>query len=274
LSWTGGSLAGSSINPGGAGTPASPNIILSQTQGIQLLSKISALETRGLSKVVSVPTVVALNNLEAVFSTRQSFYVSVQGNNDSSLTSVTAQTFLRVTPMFTKETENDDSKRIKLLLNIQDSQVDTANQITSGGSTLPQVIENQISTQAIINNADTLVIGGQVVRKVIDQDAGLPFLSRIPVLGLLFSQRARQYQEFLRIYIISPKFLGEDSIQASAASILQPNGSSITSSKLLRDGLPETIQGTSIPSNPNLDIAPSSKEQQNMNSILLPVPSK
>jgi type III secretion protein C len=273
LSWSGGSLAGSSINPGGAGSPSSPNVILNSTQGAQLLSKISALESRGLSQVVSVPTVVALNNLEAIFSTRQSFYVSVQGNQDSSLTSVTAQTFLRVTPMFTNEGEADDAKRIKLLLNIQDAQVDTSDGVTSAGSTLPQVIENQISTQAVINNADTLVIGGQVVRKTIDKDAGFPFLSRLPVLGLLFGQRSRTYTEFLRIYIISPRLLGEDSQQAAAVAVNQPNGT-ISNNKMLRQDLPKTMQGTSLPTNPNVNLAPGEKEQDNMNSIFKAIPMR
>jgi hypothetical protein len=270
LSWSAGSFAGSSVNPGGAGTPASPNVILNATQGAQLLSKISALEGRGLSQVVSVPTVLALNNLEATFSTRQTFYVPVQGNQDASLTSVTASTFLRVTPMFTNEGESDDAKRIKMLLNIQDSSVDYAATPTT---TLPQTTENQIATQAVVNNGDTLVIGGQVVRKVIDQDSGLPFLSRMPILGLLFGQRSRQYNEFLRIYIISPRLLGEDSLQAAAASVNQPNGT-ISNNSMLRQELPKSMQGTKLPSNPNINLAPAEKEQDGKNSIFMAVPTR
>jgi type III secretion protein C len=262
--------------PGGVATnpvvaPAPANIILNSTQGAQLLTRISALESRGLSQVVSVPTVLALNNLEAAFSTRQNFYVSVAGsaNGSSSLTSVTAQTFLRVTPMFTNEGESDEAKRIKMVLNIQDSAVDYA--VNSTG--LPQVTENQIATQAIINNGDTLVIGGQVVRKVIDQDSGFPFLSRLPILGLLFGQRSRAYTEYLRIYIISPRLLGEDSIQAAAVSISQPNGT-ISNVKMLREDLPKMMQGTRIPTNPNVNLAPGQQEQDNMNSIFKAVPTR
>lgn len=276
LSWQG-SLQGSVVPGGVAAAPPSPvanpapaNIILNSTQGAQLLSRISALESRGLSQVVSVPTVLALNNLEAAFSTRQNFYVQVQGNQDASLTSVTAQTFLRVTPMFTNEGESDDAKRIKMLLNIQDSAVNYAETPTT---TLPQVTENQIATQAVVNNGDTLVIGGQVVRKVIDGDSGFPFLSRMPILGLLFGQRSRQYNEFLRIYIISPRLLGEDSIQAAAASVTQPNGV-ISNNKMLRQDLPKMMQGTKIPSNPNVNLAPGETEQDNMNSIFMPVPGR
>jgi len=275
LSWKG-NLQGAVV-PGGnadnaATSPASPNIILNSTQGAQLLSRISALESRGLSQVVSVPTVLALNNLEATFSTRQNFYVAVQGssNGSSSLTSVTAQTFLRVTPMFTNEGESDDAKRIKMVLNIQDSAVDYA---ATSTTTLPQVTENQIATQAVINNGDTLVIGGQVVRKVIDADSGFPFLSRLPILGLLFGQRSRQYSEYLRIYIISPRLLGEDSIQAAAVAIGQPNGV-ISNNKMLRQDLPKMMQGTKIPTNPNVNLAPGEKEQDNMNSLFMPIPNR
>ena len=271
LSWSAGSFAGSSVNPGGAGTPSSPNIILNSTQGAQLLSKISALESRGLSQVVSVPTVLALNNLEATFSTRQNFYVQIPGSNNgsSSLTSVTAQTFLRVTPMFTNEGESDESKRIKMVLNIQDSAIDYATPVQN----LPQVTENQIATQAVVNNGDTLVIGGQVVRKVIDQDSGFPFLSRMPIIGLLFGQRSRTYNEFLRIYIMSTRILGEDSIQAASSAVSQPNGV-ISNNKMLREELPKSMQGTRIPSNPNVNLAPGEQEQDNMNSIFKAVPTR
>ena len=245
-------------------------MILNSTQGAQLLSKISALEGRGLSQVVSVPTVLALNNLEATFSTRQTFYVAVNGNQDASLTSVTASTFLRVTPMFTNEGESEDAKRIKMLLNIQDASVDYA---ATSTTTLPQTTENQIATQAVVNNGDTLVIGGQVVRKVVDQDSGFPFLSRLPVIGLLFGQRSRQYNEYLRIYIISPRLLGEDSLQAAAVSINQPNGT-ISNNKMLRQDLPKVMQGTRIPTNPNVNLAPGEKEQDKMNSIFMPVPTR
>ncbi len=274
LSWKG-DLQGSVVPGGTAAAPptavANPNpanIILNSTQGAQLLSRISALETRGLSQVVSVPTVLALNNLEAIFSTRQNFYVQVSGNQDASLTSVTAQTFMRVTPMFTNEGETDEEKRIKMILNIQDSAVDYAAPV--GG--LPQVTENQISTQAVINNGDTLVIGGQVVRKVIDADSGFPFLSRMPILGLFFGQRSRQHNEFLRIYIISPRVLGEDSIQAAAVSVNQPNGV-ISNNKMLRQELPKSMQGTRIPTNPNVNLEPGEKAQDSMNSIFMPVPN-
>ena len=270
LSWSSGGFGGSSVNPGGARTPISPNVILNSTQGAQLLTQIRALETRGLSQVVSVPTVLALNNLEAVFSTRQSFYVPVQGNQDASLTAVTASTFLRVTPMFTNEGEADNAKRIKMLLNVQDSSVDNAQ--SSQVSGLPTVTENQIATQAIVNNGDTLVIGGQVVRKVLDADSGLPFLSRLPIIGLLFGSRARQYQEFLRIYVISPRLLGEDSLQAATASVSQPNGT-VTNSRMLQQDLPKIMQGTSLPSNPDIKLAPGQKEQDGQNSIVTAVPT-
>ena len=270
LSWSAGAFANSSVNPGG-GPPTSPNIILNSTQGAQLLSKISALESRGLSQVVSVPTVLAMNNLEATFSTRQNFYVQIAATNQgsSSVTSVTAQTFLRVTPMFTNEGEAEDAKRIKMILNIQDSAVDYASPV----SNLPQINENQIATQAVVNNGDTLVIGGQVVRKTIDNDSGFPFLSRLPILGVLFSQRSRQYNEFLRIYIMSTRILGEDSLQAASSSVNQPNGV-ISNNKMLSKDLPKTMQGTSLPYTPNINLAPGQKEQDNMNSIFLPVPNR
>jgi len=72
---------------------------------------------------------------------------------------------------------------------------------------------------------------------------------------------------------MSTRVLGEDSIQAASSSINQPNGV-ISNNKMLRQDLPKNLQGTRIPSNPNVNLAPGEKEQDNMNSIFLPVPSR
>jgi type II secretory pathway component GspD/PulD (secretin) len=138
-------------------------------------------------------------------------------------------------------------------------------------SNLPQVTENQIATQAVVNNGDTLVIGGQVVRKIIDNDSGFPFLSKLPIVGLLFGQRSRQYQEYLRIYVINPKILGDDSLQAATSSADQPSGT-ITNNRMLKDDLPRIIQGTGIPTSPNINLGPSQSEQNRQNSILKAIP--
>jgi hypothetical protein len=72
---------------------------------------------------------------------------------------------------------------------------------------------------------------------------------------------------------MSTRLLGEDSIQAASTSVSQPNGV-ISNNKMLREDLPKMMQGTRIPSNPNVNLAPGEKEQDNMNSIFQAVPMR
>ena len=216
LSWGGSAKVTSpALLPGGV-EPVGANVILQATQGAQLLARIRALESSGDSEILTVPSVVTLNNLEASFSARESFYVKVQGYQDASLNKVTVETVLRVTPLVSQAgtqggntMANGNDRRIRLLINIQDGSVDDSPSFVV--DSLPRTLENQISTQAVVRGGDTLVIGGQVVRKRVKKVAGLPFIKDIPLLGALTSSRVDNTEQYVRIYVVRPRILGDDS---------------------------------------------------------------
>jgi type III secretion protein C len=215
LSWAGSSRVNSpGFSPGGT-VPAGANVILQAVRGAQLLAQIRALETNGDSEILTVPSVVTLNNLEATFSARQNFYVKVSGNQDASLTKVTAETLLKVTPLVSNAAgSSGNDRRIRLLISIQDGSVDSSS--SSVVDNLPRTLENQISTQAVVRGGDTLVIGGQVVRKSIKRIAGLPIIRDIPLLGALTSSRSDEFEQYVRVYVVRPRLLGDDSTALSA----------------------------------------------------------
>lgn len=192
---------------GGAGTGR--NLILNGLTATKFLNNLSLIETKKEGHLLSVPSVVSMNNLEASFSNRQNFYVKVEGNNDATLNKVTAETLLRVTPLIANENDNVPyhQRRIKLNINIQDAVADSS-------TSIPSTKENQITTQATIRSGDTLVIGGQVISQRVDAKTGLPILGDLPVVGGLFSSRSVVVKEYIRIYIVRPQILGEDSVSA------------------------------------------------------------
>lgn len=219
LSWGGSARLNSPVLSPGGSVPAGANLILQAPRGAQLLAQIRALETTGDSEILTVPSVVTLNNLEASFSARQNFFVKVSGNQDASLTKVTAETLLKVTPLVSQEGApgagggyapgNGSQKRIRLLISIQDGTVDASTSAVVDN--LPRTLENQISTQAVVRGGDTLVIGGQVVRKRVNRVAGLPIIRDIPLLGALTSSRSDDYEQYVRVYVVRPRILGDDS---------------------------------------------------------------
>lgn len=216
LSWTGSSsVNGVRVNPSGANLSTNANVILQGMRGAQLLANIRALEGTGDTEMLTVPSVVTLNNLEATFSARENFYVRVAGNQDASLTRVTAETLLKVTPMVSGDGGNAQNRRIRLLISVQDGSVDGST--TSVVDNLPRTLENQISTQAVVKGGDTLVIGGQVVRKRINSTSGIPLLNRIPLISQLTNSRSTETAQFIRVYVVRPRLLGEDSSFAGNA---------------------------------------------------------
>lgn len=210
LSWAGNSsVNGVRFNPGGGNAGTNANVILQGTRGAQLLANIRALESSGDTEMLTVPSVVTLNNLEATFSARENFFVRVAGNQDASLTRVTAETLLKVTPLVSADGGNAQDRRIRLLISVQDGSVDGST--SSVVDSLPRTLENQISTQAVVKGGDTLVIGGQVVRKRINSISGIPVLNRIPIISNLTNSRSTEMAQFIRVYVVRPRLLGEDS---------------------------------------------------------------
>lgn len=216
LSWAGNaSITSPRFAPGGNSLAESANVILQGTRGAQLLANIRALESKGDSEMLTVPSVVTLNNLEATFSARESFFVRVAGNQDASLSRVTAETLLKVTPLVSGEGAGSQDRRIRLLISVQDGAVDAGTSAVVDN--LPRTLENQISTQAVVRGGDTLVIGGQVVRKRVGGRAGLPVIGQIPILGDILGSRSNEMAQFIRIYVVRPRLLGEDSSFAGNA---------------------------------------------------------
>jgi type III secretion protein C len=215
------------INLGLGGSVAS-NLILQPFNGRNLVASIKAMETNGLAQTLSVPSVVSLNNEQALFSSRQNFFISVAGTGTapSTVNQVTAETQLLVTPQIANESPDVpfDERRVKLLVNVQDAQANAnttttkTNLLIAGSETisLPSTTENQITTQAVVRSGDTLVIGGQVIRKKINSSAGLPGAQSTGIFSFLFSEKTSEFHDYVRVYVVRPKILGEDSVSANS----------------------------------------------------------
>jgi hypothetical protein len=272
LSWGGSARMNSpNLAPGGA-APAGANLILQAARGAQLLAQIRALETKGESEILTVPSVVTLNNLEASFSARQNFYVKVSGNQDASLTKVTAETLLKVTPLVSQAAgaggnSNGSDRRIRLLISIQDGSVDASSSAVVDN--LPRTLENQISTQAVVRGGDTLVIGGQVVRKRVNRVSGLPIIKDIPLLGALTNSRSDDYEQYVRVYVVRPRILGDDSAllnEPVAANGADPMVHGIVGR------VPELIRGSGLSPQGTDTARPASGREAGESMLVVPVP--
>jgi len=170
--------------------------------GYKIISELEALATEGYSNIVAKPTVLTLNNIEAEISTSRTFYVQLIGVDASDLASVTVGTTLRVTPRVLEEP--DGCKRIKLLINLEDGSFNTSSPSVSN---LPITSDNVIVTQAVINEGQSLFIGGYYRQEKDVEENGIPILKDIPWLGYFFKIRTINNVTLERLYMITPRIV-------------------------------------------------------------------
>jgi type II secretory pathway component GspD/PulD (secretin) len=152
---------------------------------------LSALKTQNNTKIISNPTVVTLNNTEAVLNIGQEFPIpSYTYNSERGTFEVSGFQYkpigiiLKVTPQVNARGV------IKLTL---EPEVSQANGSTSfggaGGASIPIIATRKAKTQVSLKDGDTMGIGGLITSSQDHGGTKVPVLGSIPVLGRLFSSK-------------------------------------------------------------------------------------
>ncbi len=173
---------------------------------VQLNLRLSALEAQGLVKVVSAPKVTTLDNQTAKISQGTSIPFSQVSAAGVNTLFVEARLSLEVTPHIT----SDGS--VLLHITADKSEPDPG---TTGANGQPAILRKQANTNVLVKDGDTTVIGGIYVKTTADRTAGVPLLSKIPVLGFFFkkTQTTEDRQELL--IFITPRILNRQQMAQS-----------------------------------------------------------
>lgn len=161
------------------------------------MARLSALEKNSRTYVLSQPSVVTLNNIQAVLDKNVTFFTKLEGDRIAKLESVTTGSLLRVTPRLL---EQNGKQNIMLNLNIQDGQ---QSEPISQGEPLPGVQNAEIASQAMLQAGQSLLLGGFEQDKQIQSEKKVPFLGTIPVLGHLFSTKTNRMHSVIRLFLIN-----------------------------------------------------------------------
>jgi len=217
ISWGGrfGRVAGGFGNPGAAdnatislnaGSGVTPSTLVVDT-GNFLISRIRALEGMGEARIQSRPSILTVDNVSAVIDLSETFYVRTTGERVATVTPITTGTTLRVTPHFI---ESDGERLVQLAVDIEDGKIQDR-QIDQ----LPTVSRSIVSTQAIVTEDQTLLIGGYNTDQDLQRKDAVPFLGRLPGVGGLFSSRSKDVQKRERLFLIKPKLISVPSDMVS-----------------------------------------------------------
>ena len=165
----------------------------------QFLSRISALKTQGNARVMSRPSVLTIDNFEAVLDLHQTFHVRVAGHEAVELYPITVGTMLKVTPHIIASSKD---RGIQLAIAIEDGSI-----LQQTVDNIPIVRNNTINTQAVIGEHQSLLIGGHYYESESDRDEGIPILQDLPLIGMLFSRERTERTRIERLYLITPRII-------------------------------------------------------------------
>lgn len=160
------------------------------------LAKVNALEEKGKAKILSRPSVLTINNIEAQLEHGQTFYVRLAGEREVDLFDISSGVVLRVTPHIIEE---NDRSLVKLAIQIEDGEL-TGEKVDD----IPVVTKSIINTQAVVGQQESLLIGGYKKERNENKSQGLPCLGDVPFFGWLFKKNSVYSQEHERIFLITP----------------------------------------------------------------------
>ena len=198
----GGSAGGSSIplfSNLGSTSPSSGLSFVSASNTVRIDAVLSLAESRGLLKVLSRPRVVTQNNIVAMVKqgVRVPIVTQAQLGGPPTVTYVDAFLRLTVTPQITSE------NTIFLNVDVENTTPNFGQEVQGN----PELITQQATTQVLVTDGGTVVIGGVIQTQNSINISQVPLLGNIPILGNLFkhTQVSTSNQEL--IFFITPRII-------------------------------------------------------------------
>ncbi len=183
----------------GVTQPTSGFSFINATNNMRIDAILTLAESRGLLKILSRPRVVTQNNIQAVVKqgVRVPIVTQAQLGGPPTVTYVDAFLRLTVTPQITSEGT--------IFLN-----VDVENTTPDFGRTIqgnPTLITQQATTQVLVTDGGTVVIGGVIQTQNSLNVSQVPLLGDIPYLGNLFKRRSVATSNQELIFFITPRII-------------------------------------------------------------------
>ncbi len=174
--------------------------------GYLLDVELSAMQEESRGEVISNPRVVTTNQREALIKQGKEIgYVTISGGGTGGAQTPNVQfkevvLELKVTPTIT----NDN--RVFLNMAVKKDEVDQLIQL-QGYGTVPSINRREVNTAVLVEDGQTVVIGG--VYEFTDRNSvsKVPFLGDVPFLGNLFKKRGRNKDKAELLVFVTPKVL-------------------------------------------------------------------
>ena len=166
--------------------------------------ELQALQQEQRGEVVSNPRVVTSNQREAIIRQgREVGYLTVTGGQSNNVPTVQfkeALLELKVTPTITAD------GRVFLNLAVKKDEIEDFTEITGFGS-VPNLAKREVTTAVLIEDGQTVVIGGVYEFSDRNSVSKVPFLGDLPILGNLFKTKGRAKSKAELLVFVTPRVL-------------------------------------------------------------------
>jgi type IV pilus assembly protein PilQ len=179
--------------------PTSGLSFINASNNVRIDAVLSLAESRGLLKVLSRPRVVTQNNIQALVKqgVRVPIVTQAQLGGPPTVTYVDAFLRLTVTPQITSE------NTIFLNVDVENTTPNFAQEVQGN----PELITQQATTQVLVTDGGTVVIGGVIQTQNSIEVDSVPVLGNIPYLGNLFKHTTVSTQNQELIFFITPRII-------------------------------------------------------------------
>ena len=168
-------------------------------QGSYLLNlELQAAQAEGRGEIISSPTVITANQREATIESGTEIpYLEASSSGATSVSFKKAVLSLKVTPQITPD------KRIIMDLRVNKDSVGT---IFSG---IPSIDTNNLITQVLVENGETVVLGGVYETSETNNRGSIPLLGDIPMIGVLFRNKTKTQKKKELLVFITPQIIDQ-----------------------------------------------------------------
>ena len=183
----------------GVTSPSSGLTFFNGSNTVRIDAVLSMAESRGLLKVLSRPRVVTQNNIQALVKqgVRVPIVTQAQLGGPPTVTYVDAFLRLTVTPQITSE------NTIFLNVDVENTTPNFGQEVQGN----PELITQQATTQVLVTDGGTVVIGGVIQTQNSINISQVPLLGNLPYLGNLFKHTQVNTSNQELIFFITPRII-------------------------------------------------------------------
>lgn len=173
--------------------------------GHLLQLELSALQQEGRGEVISSPRVITANQKEAYIEQGTEIpYLEASASGAATISFKKAVLSLKVTPQITP----DD----RIIMDLTVTQDTIGEFIVLLGSNVPSIDTQEVTTQVLVDNGETVVLGGVYRRESREESDRVPFFGDLPYIGFLFKSTTQLDEKQELLIFVTPKIV-KDALQ-------------------------------------------------------------